>query len=1046
MQSRYEDDDDAASHLVRCPLRRFAGHVGRATETTTAAIDSLQAIIAAGAYERAVDESEALLSRWETTYGAESLEVAKALDKLAQALTAAGRGTEPRTTEVARRAVAIKSRLLGSEHLETAASLFRLAEVHRSCNRLAEAIETLDRVLVIRLRELGAEHELVADVHGGLGIAMATAGRLEDARVHFELTVQILEAVGGPDDPELAGAYTNLSTFYYILGDLPAAVVANQKAIANVERTRGADHPAAGSARYALGNVYLARGDIRAAADQYQRAQQVFAANGMTDHPDMAMIDNGIGLVAKSLGNYADAVRRFERSLEISEKTLGLDHPALTYYLNNLGIAAQQNGDDVRARAALERSVQIARENLDGDDLRTLSSEYFLAKFELRQGNLDAAEPQLAHCLDRFAAVLGEDHHRVAEAAGDLARVKELRNDLDAAEQLFDRALATGGAATNPAGLASLQVNRARVRLRTGRYQASCEEALQAEGVAADQYRLVVQTLSEGVSRRFATTRINGLSVALSALLAHESPAGLTEQAWQQVIRSRGMLLDELTARRRLVASSRDQETRLLAEQVFAARSRLADMYIRGADDRSAERYAVELASARDDKRAAEAALATRSAAFRSAGDDRSLGLTDVRDSLPAGSALVAMQSFRRITEQGEEPWYCAFVLVDDSVTVVDLGAATVIDSLISQWRTGLLQAWAPGGELAAASIAANRELGARLRELVWSPYAARLTAVETVFVVPDGDLHLLPLAALPATAGGYLLEHGPTFHYLNREKSLVRPSTDAGHGLLVFGDPAFDAPVNDGSGAPSLVATLMAGDYPDLQGVLRGAPPDCDRLRSMQFGALPGTRRECEDIVSLVPDNARLLMSDDATEAAFKANLGGRRIVHLATHGYFVGSDCPAEAAGYADDPLLLSGLALAGANLRADATEGQEDGILTAEEISLLDLTGVEWVVLSACDTGLGVLQPGEGVHGLQRAFETAGAGTGIMSLWPVEDQATRQWMSGLYRARLRGGQSTPAAVRQAALGVLEQRRAAGLSEHPFWWAGFVAAGDWR
>jgi len=135
-----------------------------------------------------------------------------------------------------------------------------------------------------------------------------------------------------------------------------------------------------------------------------------------------------------------------------------------------------------------------------------------------------------------------------------------------------------------------------------------------------------------------------------------------------------------------------------------------------------------------------------------------------------------------------------------------------------------------------------------------------------------------------------------------------------------------------------------------------------------------------------------------------------------------------------------------MAGANRRAATVTGNDDGILTAEEVASLDLDGVEWAVLSACDTGLGAVRAGEGVFGLRRAFRIAGARTVIMSLWPVEDQATRSWMRALYEARLRDKLTTADAMRHASLTMLNERRAKGLSTHPLYWAGFVAAGDWR
>jgi CHAT domain-containing protein len=135
-----------------------------------------------------------------------------------------------------------------------------------------------------------------------------------------------------------------------------------------------------------------------------------------------------------------------------------------------------------------------------------------------------------------------------------------------------------------------------------------------------------------------------------------------------------------------------------------------------------------------------------------------------------------------------------------------------------------------------------------------------------------------------------------------------------------------------------------------------------------------------------------------------------------------------------------------LAGANRRADARAGQENGIVTAEEIAALNLQGTEWAVLSACDTAAGEIKSGEGVFGLRRAFQIAGARTIIMSLWSVDDQATRLWMRALYEARFRKRFSTAESVRDASVRVLHDRRAQGQSTHPFYWAGFVAAGDWR
>jgi CHAT domain-containing protein len=136
-----------------------------------------------------------------------------------------------------------------------------------------------------------------------------------------------------------------------------------------------------------------------------------------------------------------------------------------------------------------------------------------------------------------------------------------------------------------------------------------------------------------------------------------------------------------------------------------------------------------------------------------------------------------------------------------------------------------------------------------------------------------------------------------------------------------------------------------------------------------------------------------------------------------------------------------------MAGANRRDDPAAGlqDQDGLLTAMEVASLDLRGVEWAVLSACQTGVGPVLAGEGVIGLRRAFQIAGARTIVMSLWEVNDAPARDWIHELYQARL-SGLTTVESVHRASLGILQARRKAGVSTHPFYWGAFIASGDWR
>jgi CHAT domain-containing protein len=405
-------------------------------------------------------------------------------------------------------------------------------------------------------------------------------------------------------------------------------------------------------------------------------------------------------------------------------------------------------------------------------------------------------------------------------------------------------------------------------------------------------------------------------------------------------------------------------------------------------------------------------------------------------------------------------PWYVALIVTSTAAApvAISLGTATTIESAVEAWRKEFSSA-ALAARLAepAASLLAYRAAGARLRRLVWDPLAPHLSGASKVLLVPDGALNLVSFPALPTGSTRYLVETGPVLHLLSTERDLLQPApVSRGRGLLAVGGPSYDA-------APASKVASTRGS-------------DCRNGVDLRFGDLPGTRTEVAEISRLwtsssgtpaAPEPADVLVLERraASKAAVIQAARGRLVLHFATHGFFLGSECqpaitgtrsvggiaplmvrPAGTSRRTDNPLLISGLAFAGANVRASVREDRDTGILTAEEVATLDLHGTEWAVLSACDTGLGEIKAGEGVFGLRRAFQIAGVRTVIMSLWSVDDQSTRTWMRALYRERFQKGASTAEAMRNASVEVLQARRARGESTHPFFWGAFAAAGDWR
>ncbi|MEQ9408221.1 MAG: CHAT domain-containing protein [Fuerstiella sp.] len=307
--------------------------------------------------------------------------------------------------------------------------------------------------------------------------------------------------------------------------------------------------------------------------------------------------------------------------------------------------------------------------------------------------------------------------------------------------------------------------------------------------------------------------------------------------------------------------------------------------------------------------------------------------------------------------------------------------------------------------------------------------------------------------------------------------------------GLLVVGDVDYDRAAVDESLRAS--EPLLLADA--------SAQREVGRLRSSNaptFVSLPGFRRELNLVDDLFQNQftdlpARTLCGSNATESEFLRQAAHARILHVITHGYFADPSVKSiSQAEIRDDglisdhkgpdqfintymPGLLSGLAMAGANSPSTDSEDPRDGILRASEIEASSLQGVDLVVLSACETGLGKAAGGEGLTGLQRAFQLAGARTVVASLWKVEDNSTTQLMKLFYTNLWEKKMSKLDALREAQLSKLNhydgeagelrgsftgkkqeidpdkpapKPARTGKRLDPRYWAAFQLSGDWR
>jgi CHAT domain-containing protein/tetratricopeptide (TPR) repeat protein len=1059
---------------------------------------------AAGVAERALAAAQ------QTDAG--SLQTAQAIDMYLWVRCMLGLGRDVRPLDLAEQAVAIRTRLQGEMHPDLIESQHNLVLVLRQKGELKRALQPAEQALSIAEATSGPGSAPTVHCLNELSAAQTMGGDPPAGLKSAERALELAESLT-PQDPLLvAESLSVVATPRFQRGDAAGAAPLLRKALENREAVLPPDHPLVARAAMNLGVALRATGERGEGEKLLRRALGIYT-RAAPDHPDVLYCLNSLALIARSRADYVEARRLWERALEVGVRELGEEHPSVAGLLNNLATLRKLMGDYQAAQALLARSLAI-RERVRGADhpevaqalnnlaqVQIQTGEYAQARasaersVKIREKAFGPHDPQVGASLATLgeALFLGGDlagassvyERSVAdlETAGGtmgqdlatalvgLAAVRHQSGDLDVAAQLYERALKLEEellAPTHPR-VGELLVRFGLLEAQRGETRRAFGMALRAEEIAREHLRLTCRYLSEREGLAYAVTRSKGLDLALSLVAAH--PEGEdAAKVLTALARSRTLVLDEAIARSRRAKHPASPEVRKLQEDVTVAAEELVTLLVKGPGKEGAEKYRSAVEAARERLEQAE-----RAVAGATAGTDLAATATtwlELRDGLPPSSSMVAF------TRYNQEPLaftpggvavtsYLALVLSAGSPgpAVVPLGPAEEIETSVRAWQALLARGYARGKRQAADEESSCRLAGQRVRRATWDPLTPRLGQVERVFIVPEGSLNLVHFDALPREDGGYLIEGRPAIHQLTAEKDLLVAQREdtRGRGLLAMGGVAFDES-NQGR---------RAAAQPDSEVRSVTEPAACLELASVHFAPLPHTDAEVKEVGRLYRRaeatkaggaSAVVLRGKDATEVSFRTRAPGMQILHLATHGFFLGELCrlsepstrgigglvsttaAAPTAQVQVSPLLLAGLALAGANQRATASSPADDGILTAEEIGLLDLGGVEWAVLSACDSGAGTVAIGEGVLGLRRAFLIAGAHSVIMSLWAVDDAAASEWMGALYEARLGRGLSTADAVREASLRLLQQRRARGLTTHPFYWAPFVAAGDWR
>ncbi len=961
------------------------------------------------------------------------------------AVTLSAQGDHAGARALKERVLEVRSRTLPDDHPDLQKARRNLALTLEALGDHAGARVLFERVLEVRSRTLPDDHPDLQTARHNLAVTLSAQGDPGGARVLFERVLEVLSRTLPDDHPKLQKARLNLADMLSTQGDHAAARALVEKVLGVRSRTLPDDHPDLQTARLNLAATIQELGDLAGARALQERALEVLSRTLQGDHPDLQAARGNLAVTLSAQGDHAGARALEEQVLEVRSRTLQGDHPDLQKARQNLALTIKAQGDPGGARVLFERVLEVRSRTLPDDHRDLQKTRLNLALTMRAQGDLAGARALFERVLEVLSRTLPDDHPDLQAAtrkslavtiAQEIAR--ERRFSGGEGESAREKEGGRNRCAALIGAMSRLQVHAARAAI-SGSPPREAEERCASLASETDlslsfaQGLGVFEPLRELEPRAFAlaeTTRGAALAVAeLMRRAAHSPKYGELREA----LRAASDEFAELAQQ----GTTSEEFDRARVKREAAERDLLAlNRELSGGMETGVE-FDVESLSKR--LAAGEAAVAFRRFTKWRLDVVEELdfsGQPAVRGASTESLCAFVVRSSIAIAGEDFAP--------ESTLTLVDLGPIESIEVAVRAWREGLGVA-SDGRGLAPsvreASPSPVQAQGALLRQKIFDPLLAALTGAQRIVVVSDDVLHLVPLDALPVDESMLV---GDRWRIETRasltELLFSRETFGEPGGLVAFGDVDYwgDGLEDEGPPSGSHATTLLAAAGVDAEpsssqldaratdghpravekaGILRGS------AWSQGFSALPGTGVEVRGIARCFADE---FGNDAAPEVCERANASRERLLelaprarwlHIATHGWFapesikswsdsepidaqsgLGLRMSGEEQVKGMSPMLLCGLALADANLPEDAVGGAP-GLITAEEISALDLSNCELAVLSACDTNVGVRRAGQGVASLQMALQMAGAKSVITSLWKVPDEATTELMLDFY-----------------------------------------------
>lgn len=907
--------------------------------------------------------------------------------------------------------------IFGDKHPYVAASFDNIGIVYEKKGEHNKALEYGFKALQLRKEVLGENHTEVANSYNNIGLVYGEKGELDKALDYYLKSLQINEEVLGEEYPEVAAGYENIGNVYYYKSEYNKALEYYFKSLQIYKEIYGEIHPVVAAGYDNIGSVYNDKGTYDKALEYHFKAMKIRKEILGEKHPDMAASYNNIGIVYYETGENDKALEYFFKALEIKKEIMGENNSDLASSYNNIGNVYNRKGENEMALDYHLKSLQIEKKINSEKHPDVAASYENIGNVYSNSGKYDKAleyyQKGIASCLYDFNDTI--DIYKIPKIKGSLnwnsllpilkAKAKIIGDESKTLKGIKDRdrrgiALRHYLTCDTLIDITRKEINTQSDKIALGEiasqiYKEAIDLLIPVKAVDNSEAK---DTSDTDHNTAFYFSEKNKSSVLLEALAGEEAQnyAGIPDSLLQL---EHNLKIDVAYYTKILAEPEESDSVQItLYQDKLFHRNRSIDSVIMVFEKQFPEyhnlKYNNKPAKVKDIQKLLDKKTAMRSYIV---GDSTIVIFTLTRNSLD-------VRKIPKITN------------LNDSILWFRYGLTTTSLRMKDNFR----------------------RLGYKLYQQLFPENALIDRQIENLIIIPDGELAIVPFESLLTKSFTGDINEYKEYPYLIKHYN-ISYSYSANLFYLTFfkeATPTIEikklndwlafAPVFDNTGEQKMTMSSR-----ELQHQLGWLKTDSLMANRSMFDRsaitpLPATETETETIFKLYDDDnlkAKVLLHSNANEAFIKSGeLEQYKVIHFATHG-FVNSENPE-----------LSGLLLA-----QDTTKG-EDGVLYSGEIYNLRLNA-NLAVLSACETGLGKIQKGEGIIGLTRALLYAGAKNIIVSLWQVVDESTADLMVDFYKNALsaKGLLSYSEALRNAKLKMISE----GKYAHPLYWSAFILIG---